>query len=111
MFPSYEESRLTWCPSMENNGDEWIELFFSTPVYVSSIGIFESYSVGSVYKIEITDAYVDDNMAGCAETRNGPPCSKDSVWRVLWEDHSAARQVLVHSFMPEICHGESTSII
>lgn len=47
-YPGYGDTKLGWDLSEENWGHEWIELRFSTSMYISKIELYETYKPGSV---------------------------------------------------------------
>lgn len=47
-YPSYGDSKLGWDLSEENWGHEWIELRFSTSMYISKIELYETSKPGAV---------------------------------------------------------------
>jgi hypothetical protein len=51
----YGDSKAAWTPKTPNGGIEWLELQFAKPVHATSIRVRESYSSGTVFKVDIFD--------------------------------------------------------
>jgi hypothetical protein len=48
------DSPTAWA-SMENNGVDWLDVGFAAPVVPTQINIYESYTPGSIVKVEVRD--------------------------------------------------------
>jgi len=49
------DTATAWAPSSSASGAEWLEVFFSIPVYATQLRAHETYNAGSVYKVEFVD--------------------------------------------------------
>ena len=63
VYPEYSDDIHGFDLSRENNGHEWIEIMFDTPVFIDKIEVYETYKPGAIYKISSAKSYDDDNTA------------------------------------------------
>jgi hypothetical protein len=52
---TYGNARGAWSPKTPNAGIEWLELTYSKPVHATAIRVRESYTPGTVIKVEVFD--------------------------------------------------------
>lgn len=45
-----------WAAAYYSNGVEWLDVGFATPVVPTQINVYESYTPGSIIKVEVRDA-------------------------------------------------------
>ncbi|MEO2002952.1 MAG: LamG-like jellyroll fold domain-containing protein, partial [Candidatus Poribacteria bacterium] len=51
---SYGDITTSWAPSAQNDGEQWIELGFTTPVYATGAIVRETYGNGFVTQIDVS---------------------------------------------------------
>ncbi|KAL9656922.1 hypothetical protein ABK040_007014 [Willaertia magna] len=52
-YPEYGDLRTAWAPSKSKGAQEYLELEYDIPVYISEVRVYETYNPGSLYKITI----------------------------------------------------------
>ena len=110
-YPGYGDTPLGSSWSAENSGKEFIELRFSTKMYINAFELFQTYKPGAVFKISSAPEYEDDNLIACCgedfpaggACTGYPVCSKDTQWNTIWSGtagNSADKAVV---FEPQLC--------
>ncbi|MAF12966.1 hypothetical protein CMK11_21150, partial [Candidatus Poribacteria bacterium] len=79
---AYGDISTSWAPSAQNDGEHWIELGFTTPVYATGAVIRETYGNGSVTQIDVSgpSTALTTVWAGTDTTVAGAPTN----FRVTW---------------------------
>mmetsp|Transcript_11371 Transcript_11371/g.17442 ORF Transcript_11371/g.17442 Transcript_11371/m.17442 type:complete len:1263 (-) Transcript_11371:420-4208(-) len=105
-FPDYARSELAWTPSLEDNGDEFIELEFPFEMYVDGTELYEIFNPGAVRKISTMANYTDDIFARCPKF-DVTECSRDLKWQELWTKSEIQNSSIVVKkatiFSPKLC--------
>lgn len=79
---SYGDITTSWAPSAQNDGEQWIELGFTTPVYATGAIVRETYGNGFVTQIDVSgpSTGLTTVWAGSDTTATGAAAS----FRVTW---------------------------
>lgn len=55
MYPIYGDDSRAWTPKSQNQ-QEYLELFFKVPVFLTKIEIYETFNPGAVVKISVKNS-------------------------------------------------------
>lgn len=58
-----------WAPEKEDMGEQWLELEYDCPVYVSGINIHETYGPGAVKRIELINNGIYNVVYECMDSK------------------------------------------
>lgn len=114
VFPDYARSELAWTPSLENKGDEFIELEFPFEMYIEAVEIYETFNPGAVRSISTSSNYTD-LLLRCQQA-DISECSESLKWQQLWTKSDDANSSLsverANIFSPTLCpNKQKTKVI
>ena len=55
VYPAYGDSGFAWAPATMNGGLQWVEVGFLEAVYVEHVEIYETFTPGTIVKVELID--------------------------------------------------------
>ena len=118
MFPIYGDNIATMAFGNDNHGHEWVELVMDQELYVTEVGVYETYKPGFTNRISSAKVYEDDNTVWCDDTGVATgtvvSCSKKTLWTTLYTGDATpyATAEEAQLFSPNICpSGYRTNLI